>query len=96
MVGKTRTTEFILYFENFAHKFKSLRSWRFHFGARANEHVMSSKEKTKALEQDKSLTKAEFGVIAYSLNMVQSFCFCLYLYLAKLLSELNLCVTLLF
>ena len=69
MVRKTRTTEFILYFENFAHKFNSLRSWRFHFGARANEHVMSSKEKTKALEQDKSLTKAEFGVIAcYSLQ----------------------------
>ena len=30
---------------------------------------MSSKEKTKALEQDKSLTKAEFGDIAcYSLQ----------------------------
>ena len=60
---------------------------------------MSSKEKTKALEQGKSLTRAEFGDFAcYSLQSQYGpeFFLFLYLYLAKLLSELNLCVTLLF
>ena len=53
-------------------------------------------EKTKRLiEQGKSLTRAEFGNFA-SYSLQSQFCFCLYLYLAKLLSELNLYVTLSF